>query len=197
MDNSQAWRAGLAMTKADELDTGFRQLARDLSPMEAQVLLGRLQAEGIEAHLIGENHALTNPLLLNALGGVRLFVREGQQQLALEIMAATDQGEYALGEELLAEEAQGVSDDSSGKEGAHVDDPGARKLFVLVVLLVLAILLVVATLNAVWAKSYDYFPYSMTPEPASRIVGKWVISALLLLHPVVWMFFIAREVRRK
>ena len=187
----------MVMTEADELDTGYRQLVRDLSPIEAQVLLGRLQAEGIDAHLVGQNHALANPFLVNALGGVRLFVREGQQQLALEIMAATDQGEYVLGEELQADETQGVSDGSPSKEGAQIDDPGARKLFVLVVLLVLAILLVAATFNAIWAQSYDYFPYSMTPEPASRIVGKWVLSALLLLHPVVWIFFIARELRKK
>jgi hypothetical protein len=185
------------MAKEDELGTGYIQLARDLSPIEAQVLLGRLHADGVEAHLIGENHALANPLLLNALGGVRLFVREGQQQLALEVMAATEQGEYVIGEELLADEPRGVLDGSSSEEDTQVSGPSAKKLFVLVALLILAILLAVESLDTVWAQSYDYFPYSMTPEPASRILGKWVLSALLVSHPVVWIFFIAKEVRKK
>jgi hypothetical protein len=38
------------MAKEDELGTGYIQLARDLSPIEAQVLLGRLHADGFEAH---------------------------------------------------------------------------------------------------------------------------------------------------
>lgn len=184
------------MTKTDERGIGYSQLARDFSPFEAQVLLGRLQAEGIDAHLTGVNHAQANPLMLNALGGVRLFVRDEQQSLALETMAAADQGEYALEEESRADEATHAASDSARDMRLQHQWTSSRKVLVLVAMLLLAISLAIVVIKVVWAQSYDYFPYSMTPEPTSRIIGKWVFSALVALHPALWLFLIVRELRK-
>ncbi|MHA6206004.1 hypothetical protein ACXU4B_16380 [Dyella soli] len=184
------------ISKADDQGVGYSQLVRDLSPLEAQVLLGRLQAEGIDAHLAGLNHAQANPLMLNALGGVRLFVRDGQQQLALEVMAAAGDGAYALDEDHLDDERGDVAREHTGKAGSFGHGTSATRLLVLVAMLLLAIGLCVFTLSTVWAPAYDYFPYSMTPEPMPRLAGKWVLSALFVAHPVLWIFFIIRELRK-
>ncbi|GLQ48994.1 hypothetical protein ACFFJT_02140 [Dyella flava] len=77
----------------------YVQLSGYLKPIEAYVLQGRLNAEGIDAQLSGANTVETNPLWFNALGGVRLFVPKLQLARASEILAMQDKGAYDLAEE--------------------------------------------------------------------------------------------------
>lgn len=74
-------------------------LARDLSPSEAHVLAGCLQAAGIVAE-VGDTHTVTmNWLWSPALGGAKVRVREAQRDPAREVLAAMRRGEFALGDD--------------------------------------------------------------------------------------------------
>lgn len=53
---------------------------------EAQIIKGRLEAEGIETFL-ADNHTIdTDPLVSNAIGGVKLKVRKKDEDRALKIL---------------------------------------------------------------------------------------------------------------
>lgn len=74
----------------------FTVLARLGTPTEAQVLKGMLVAAGIAAevadvHLVQANHWMTQ-----AVGGVRVLVREGQLVEAQELMSAFESGALDL-----------------------------------------------------------------------------------------------------
>lgn len=71
-------------------------VARRHDAVEAQLLLGRLQADGIDAQLADQNHVRADPLIALALGGVRVQVRRRDQALAQSIIAALASGDYAL-----------------------------------------------------------------------------------------------------
>jgi len=55
-------------------------------PMEAHVLKGRLEAEGITAYLLDENIVSINILYSNAVGGVKVQVDEADVEAALKIV---------------------------------------------------------------------------------------------------------------
>jgi hypothetical protein len=84
----------------------YVQLAGYLQPMEAYVLEGRLRAEGIHAHLVGVKTVEANPLWLNAMGGVRIFVPRSEYQHASEILAFKSEEEDELQDDLSAEPAE-------------------------------------------------------------------------------------------
>lgn len=74
----------------------FTVLARLGTPTEAQLLKGMLAAAGIaaevaDAHLVQANHWMTQ-----AVGGVRVLVREAQLAEAQEVMSAFESGELDL-----------------------------------------------------------------------------------------------------
>lgn len=71
-------------------------VARLNDAVEAQLLLGRLQADGIEAQLADQNHVQADPLIAIALGGVRVQVRRRDAAVALSIIDALASGDYAL-----------------------------------------------------------------------------------------------------
>ncbi len=53
---------------------------------EAQIIKGRLEAEGIECFLT-DNHTIdTDPLVSNAIGGVKLKVRTEDEKRALQVL---------------------------------------------------------------------------------------------------------------
>lgn len=53
---------------------------------EAQVIKGRLEAEGIKSFLV-DNHTIdTDPLVSNAIGGVKLRVRKEDEARAMQIL---------------------------------------------------------------------------------------------------------------
>jgi|GEM_PF-766834 len=173
-------------TGDDGLETpdGFRQLVGGLSPLDAQILLGRLQAEGVDAHLSGANVTQTNPLWFQAFGGVRVFVRREHLVAALEVMNARIEGGYDM-------------EDADEEQAPHVDRIQRKRLFGWAIVLLLAVVFGGMALMAIWSPSYEYFPYSMTPEPTSRIVGKWLLSALVVGNAAFWIFFVESAVRRQ
>ncbi len=71
-------------------------VARLNDAVEAQLLQGRLQADGIEAQLADQNHVQADPLIAIALGGVRVQVRRRDAAVAQSIIEALASGDYAL-----------------------------------------------------------------------------------------------------
>lgn len=186
-------RRGLPLPISDHADasketavssTDFWQLVRGLAPLDAQILLGRLQADGVDAHLSGANIAQTNPLWFQALGGVRLFVRREHLAKAIEAMNATG-AEYDV-EEGVEEEAP-----------PRIDRLQRKRLAGWIIVLLVGFVFGGIALTAIWSPSYEYFPYSMTPEPASHLVGKWLLSILVVANAAFWIFFVESAVRRQ
>lgn len=54
--------------------------------IEANIILGRLQIEGINCWLKDENSAITTPFFSNSIGGIKLMVAAAQAQRALELI---------------------------------------------------------------------------------------------------------------
>lgn len=65
-------------------------------PSEAYVVMGRLESEGIECYLVNELTTQVNPLYSNAVGGVKLQVKDEHLPLAIESLKASG---YAYEEE--------------------------------------------------------------------------------------------------
>jgi hypothetical protein len=72
--------------------------ARYLLPIDAQVLVARLQAEGLAARVADADTIYANGALFGSLslGGVRVMVPQSQLPDATRIRAAFDAGEYAI-----------------------------------------------------------------------------------------------------
>lgn len=64
----------------------FITIARFQYSSEAQIIKGRLEAEGIEVFLSDHLTIDTDPLISNAIGGVKLKVFSHQREQALEIL---------------------------------------------------------------------------------------------------------------
>lgn len=52
----------------------------------AQLLKGRLEADGIECYIQDEHTVQVNPVLTNALGGIKLQVKEQDVPLAVSLL---------------------------------------------------------------------------------------------------------------
>lgn len=80
----------------------FNQIANYQYTSEAYLFKGKLESEGIEVFLQNENTINTDPLLSNALGGVKLFVKSEDVMKAKQILAAIP--EYSVNDkgELLS-----------------------------------------------------------------------------------------------
>ncbi|SEP74131.1 putative signal transducing protein [Flavobacterium urocaniciphilum] len=72
----------------------FQQIANYQYSSEAYLFKGKLESEGIEVFLQNENTINTDPLLSNAVGGVKLFVKSEDIINAKQILAAIP--EYSL-----------------------------------------------------------------------------------------------------
>lgn len=83
-------------------------LARVLEPVQAHILQGRLQAEGIPVFVADGGLVQTNPLWTMALGGVRVLVPEHLLGRAQAVMTALAEGRYALDEDA----APGTADEA-------------------------------------------------------------------------------------
>jgi hypothetical protein len=77
----------------------FTTVAAYCDPIEAQLALGLLQAEGIPARLDDTGTAIANWEWRLAIGGMRLRVPDEQVVHARRVLAALDAGEYALDDE--------------------------------------------------------------------------------------------------
>src|SRR5687768_12268092 len=54
--------------------------------INAHIVFGRLQEEGINCWLKDENTATINPILSNAIGGIKLMVAENDLQKAIQLL---------------------------------------------------------------------------------------------------------------
>ena len=68
-------------------------------PLQARIVLGRLQAEGIAATLGDEHTLLANWEWRLAVGGARLRVDEADAERARALLRAIDSGAFALAHE--------------------------------------------------------------------------------------------------
>lgn len=59
--------------------------------ISAHIALGRLTDEYISCHLIDEHTVTIDPLLSNAIGGIKLMVAETQAERALQILNTVPQ----------------------------------------------------------------------------------------------------------
>jgi Putative prokaryotic signal transducing protein len=71
-------------------------VARMYNPLEAEMLRGRLESEGIPAMVADTQTAQVNPFYKLAIGGVRVMVPEAYLTQAREIVRADARGDYAL-----------------------------------------------------------------------------------------------------
>ena len=75
----------------------FKNIARFQYSAEAQIIKGRLEAEGIQVFLADNLTIDTDPLVSNAIGGVKLKVLSSQAEKAEEILHSI--GKYSLDDE--------------------------------------------------------------------------------------------------
>lgn len=76
---------------------------RYVNAIDAHIVRGRLEAEGVPA-MVGNEHLVTqNWLWSQALGGVVIRVPEGQLAQARQIIAALDKGECAQPDDEVAD----------------------------------------------------------------------------------------------
>ncbi len=80
----------------------FHKIANYQYTSEAYLFKGKLESEGVEVFLQNENTINTDPLLSNALGGVKLFVKSEDVMKAKQILDAIP--EYSVNDkgELLS-----------------------------------------------------------------------------------------------
>jgi hypothetical protein len=74
----------------------YRTVASYLDPIEAHIVCGRLQAEGVEAFVTDDQTNLANWEWRQAIGGTRVRVAEAQYEQARALIAALDGGAFAL-----------------------------------------------------------------------------------------------------
>jgi hypothetical protein len=78
------------------LEGDLVMVARMYNPLEAEMLRGRLESEGIPAMIADTQTAQVNPFYKLAIGGVRVMVPEAYLAQAREIVRADARGDYAL-----------------------------------------------------------------------------------------------------
>lgn len=106
----------------------FTTVASYSDPIEAQLALGLLQAEGIPGRLDDIGTAIANWEWRLAIGGIRLRVPDAQAIHARRVLAALDAGEYALDDDAAAgdDTADGAAHARTGDE-ADVLQPPSRE----------------------------------------------------------------------
>lgn len=72
----------------------LKTIASYTSPIEAHIAKGRLEAEGIQAFIADEHHIWANWMYSNALGGVKIQVREEDAEQAKTILEQDQAGEF-------------------------------------------------------------------------------------------------------
>ncbi|QDW66813.1 DUF2007 domain-containing protein [Luteimonas granuli] len=102
----------------------FTTVAAYTDPIEAQLALGLLQAEGIPARLDDTGTAIANWEWRLAIGGMRLRVPDEQVVHARRVLAALDAGDYALDDTAWPE--AGIEGRGEVAGGAHEGRDGER-----------------------------------------------------------------------
>lgn len=80
----------------------FRKIANYQYTSEAYLFKGKLESEGVEVFLQNENTINTDPLLSNALGGVKLFVKSEDVMKAKQILDSIPDYSFDDNGELLS-----------------------------------------------------------------------------------------------
>lgn len=75
----------------------FKTIAVFQYSSEAEIIKGRLEADGISVFLLDNNTINTNPIVSNAIGGVKLQVLSKQETEAMEILNSISS--YSLDDE--------------------------------------------------------------------------------------------------
>lgn len=73
-----------------------RTVASYLDPIEAHIVCGRLQAEGIDAIVSDDQTSLANWEWRQTIGGTRVRVAEDQFEAARALIAELDRGDFSL-----------------------------------------------------------------------------------------------------
>ncbi|EBF1800575.1 DUF2007 domain-containing protein [Salmonella enterica] len=74
---------------------GFILLEKFISPVEADIVAGRLQAEGVAVMLLDKYMVWNNLLQSQALGGVKILVKRRDLEIARRILEDVRQGGYS------------------------------------------------------------------------------------------------------
>jgi len=64
--------------------------------IDANIIMGRLQEEGINCWLKDENTVTIDPILTNAVGGIKLMVAESQAERAFELLREFRREQHAV-----------------------------------------------------------------------------------------------------
>ncbi len=99
-----------------------RTVASFADPIEAHIVCGRLQAEGIDAHVADGHTALANWEWRLLIGGVRIRVPEADHERARRIIAEVDGGGYTLAPESTDAPESDADADVSGTPQAQGGD---------------------------------------------------------------------------
>ncbi len=73
------------------MDDAFLTLRTFMYPTEAYPLMSRLEYEGVECFLDGENTVTAHPFLSTAIGGVRLTIKKSDLNKALKVLKQIEQ----------------------------------------------------------------------------------------------------------
>ncbi|KPM32888.1 Hypothetical protein I595_1315 [Croceitalea dokdonensis DOKDO 023] len=76
------------------MENDYKVIARSTYPAEAIVIKGKLESEGIVVNMLDYHTINTDPLLSNAIGGVKLVVKQKDVPQAISILNAIS--EYSL-----------------------------------------------------------------------------------------------------
>ena len=72
-------------------------------PIQAHIISGRLEAEGLQPSIAFEHHVRMNWFISNALGGIRVQVPPSQQEQALDVVSLINDRSY---QQLLEQEEE-------------------------------------------------------------------------------------------
>jgi hypothetical protein len=150
----------------------------------AQLLCGRLDAEGIEGFIPDEHLAAQTWHLTRAIGGIRVQVRRADMERAQKVLALADSGDEAYEPEAGRDNPDGVSQPADDGSISIGDRAGYRAMRVALV--------------SLWLMGLVH-PYSLLLS--LRALGRddlsaWgrqraVIALLVSLAGCAWMVFLA------
>src|SRR5215467_10099536 len=64
--------------------------------IDANIIMGRLEEEGINCWLKDENTVTIDPILTNAVGGIKLMVPESQAERAFQLLKEFREGQKSI-----------------------------------------------------------------------------------------------------
>ena len=148
-------------------------IATFTNPLEAHIVRGRLETEGIETFVAHEHHIWANWFLSTALGGVKLQVRPEDAQRAGEILQQEQAGDY---EALITDAAEEPPSAQPTCPMCHSEDITPVRLSGRISLLI------------VWLSSLP-LPYSSVTMSCRKCGHSWV-NREQQAYPVLTRFFV-------